>query len=95
MSAVVVLPCRACIVASFFKLEIIAMNNERDDHDDVGLAEIWRNAHHRRTQDVRWWITKVFKKQRPFKLRLTEAGVRLSETLLASRKPGMTGGQSG
>ncbi len=71
------------------------MKNERHDHGHDELAEIWRNAHHRRTQDAWLWIIKVFKKQRPFKLRLTEARVRLGETLLASGKPGMTGGQGG
>ena len=71
------------------------MKNERHDQGHDELAEIWRNAHHRRTQDVWCWISRVFKKQRPFKLRLTEVRTRLGETLLASGKPGMTGGQSG
>ena len=56
------------------------MKNERHDHGHGELAEIWRNAHHRRTQDAWCWIARIFKKQRPFKLRLTEAGARLGET---------------
>jgi hypothetical protein len=78
------------------------MKHEQPRHDGVELAEIWRNAHHRRTQDVWCWIIRVFKKQRLFKSHLTEAGVRLGQILpalrngpLASEKPGMTGGQSG
>ena len=78
------------------------MKNERHDHAHDELAEIWRDANHRRTQDARSWIIAVFKKQRPFKLRLTEAGVRLGRILptlrggsLASEKHGMTGAQSG
>jgi hypothetical protein len=78
------------------------MKNERHDHGHDELAEIWRNAHHRRTQDAWWWIIKVFKKRRQFKLRLTEARTRLGQILpapsdasLASEKPGMTGGRGG
>src|ERR1700759_1307624 len=70
------------------------MKHERHDHGHGELAEIWRDAHHRRTQDARGWITRFFKEQRSFKLRLTEAAVRLAQLLpppkhgsLASGKP--------
>ena len=78
------------------------MKHERHHHGHGELAEIWRDAHHRRTQDAWGWISRFFKEQRPLKLRLTEAAVRLAQSLsapkdgsLASGKPGMTGGQSG
>jgi hypothetical protein len=37
------------------------MKNEQHEHGDAGLAEIWRNANHRRTQDVWWLIARIFK----------------------------------
>jgi hypothetical protein len=44
----------------FFKGDY-CMKNGQHDHGDVGLAEIWRNANHRRTQDVWRLITEILK----------------------------------
>ena len=78
------------------------MKNEQHNHGDAGLAGIWRNANHRRAEDIRWWLIKILKKLRPFKSRAAATRMRLGETLLksgdSSFAPGksrMTGGQSG
>ena len=77
------------------------MKNEQHDHGDAGLAEIWRNANHRRTQDVRWLITRIFKTV-AVQITRTRNENALGKTLLASGdssfapgKTGMAGGQSG
>ena len=74
------------------------MTNEQHDHGDAGLAEIWRNANHRRTQDVRWLIPEIFKAL-AVQVTRTRSENALGQTLLASGdgpfapgKAGMTGG---
>jgi hypothetical protein len=53
-------PFERVLLPVFFKGDY-CMKNEQHDHGDAGLAEIWRDANHRRTQDVRCLITKVLK----------------------------------
>jgi hypothetical protein len=38
------------------------MKNEQHDQRDAELAEIWRNAHHRRANDFYLWIVQTLKK---------------------------------
>ncbi len=73
----------------------------KNDRGDVGLAEIWRNANHRRTQDVWWLITRIFKTV-AVQIARTRNENALGKTLLASGdssfargKTRMAGGQSG
>jgi hypothetical protein len=40
------------------------MQHERPDYDDAQLADIWRNAQHRRTEDIYFWFTHLFEAQR-------------------------------
>ena len=76
------------------------MTNAQRGHDDAGLAEIWRNANHRRAEDVRWLITRISKTVAA-QIARTRTNA-LGKTLLASRdgsfapgKTGMAGGRSG
>jgi hypothetical protein len=39
------------------------MRHERHDFDHDDLAEIWRSAQHRRTEDVYSWFANIFKKR--------------------------------
>jgi hypothetical protein len=39
------------------------MQHESHDPDRHDLAEIWRSAQHRRTEEVWFWLTHLFKKQ--------------------------------
>ena len=73
----------------------------KNDHGEAALAEIWRNANHRRTQDVRWLITRIFKTV-AVQIKRTRSGNALGKTLLASGdssfapgKTRMAGGQGG
>jgi hypothetical protein len=43
------------------------MQRERHDLDGGDLAEIWRSAQHRRTEDVYSWFTNIFKKREQLK----------------------------
>jgi hypothetical protein len=43
------------------------MENERHDFDDDDLAEIWRSAQHRRTEDIYSWFTHFFERRRKLK----------------------------
>jgi hypothetical protein len=43
------------------------MQHERHDLDGDDLAEIWRSAQHRRTEDVYSWFTNIFKKRQQLK----------------------------
>jgi hypothetical protein len=61
------------------------MKNEQNDPVADGLAEVWRDAHHRRTQDISLWISNIFKRRQSFKSRLPHMKRRLRELLLASR----------
>lgn len=77
------------------------MKNEPHDLGDAELAEIWRNANHRRTQDLRWRITEIFKTV-AVQITRTRNENALGKTLQASGdssfapgKTRMTGGQSG
>lgn len=77
------------------------MKYEQQDHGDAGLAEIWRNANHRRTQDARWLIARIFKTA-AVQITRTRNENALGKTLLASGdssfapgKARMAGGQSG
>ena len=77
------------------------MKNEQRDHADAGSAEIWRNANHRRTQDVWWLITRIFKTV-AVQITRTRNETALAKTFLASGdgsfapgKTGMAGGRSG
>ena len=77
------------------------MKNEQRDHGDAGLAEIWRNANHRRTLDVWWLITRIFKTV-AVRIKRSRNENALGKTLLASGgssfapgKTRMAGGQSG
>lgn len=38
------------------------MQHEQQDYDGDNLAEIWRSAQHRRTEDIYSWFTRFFKK---------------------------------
>ena len=74
------------------------MKNEQHDHGDAGLAEIWRNANHRRTQDVWRLIPEIFKTL-AVQITRTRSENALGQTLLAPGdgsfapgKAGMTGG---
>ncbi len=77
------------------------MTNAQHDHGDAGLAEIWRNANHRRTQDLWWLITAIFKTV-AVQITRTRNENALGKTLLASGdspfapgKTRMAGGRSG
>jgi hypothetical protein len=61
------------------------MTNEQNDSPADGLAEVWRDAHHRRTQDIGFWISNIFKRRQSFKSRLPYMKRRLRELLPASR----------
>jgi hypothetical protein len=84
----------------FFKGDY-CMKNEQHDHGDAGLAAIWRNANHRRTQDLRWLITKILKTMAVQITRTRNENVlgktllASSDSLFASGKTRMTGRQSG
>jgi len=74
------------------------MKNQQHDHGDAGLAEIWRSANHRRTQDVQWLITRIIKTL-AVQITRTRSENALGQTLLAGGdgsfapgKAGMTGG---
>ena len=77
------------------------MTNAQHDHGDAGPAEIWRNANHRRTQDLWWLITAIFKTV-AVQITRTRNENALGKTLLASGdspfapgKTRMAGGRSG
>jgi hypothetical protein len=77
------------------------MTNEQRDHGDAGSAEIWRNANHRRVQDVWWLITRISKTV-AVQITRTRNENALGKTLLASGdssfapgKTRMAGGRSG
>jgi hypothetical protein len=81
----------------FFKRDYF-MKNEQHDHGNDGLAEIWRNANHRRMHDLRWLIARIFKTV-AVQLKRTRSENALGKTLLASGdssfapgKARMTGG---
>jgi hypothetical protein len=38
------------------------MQHERNDPVGGDFAEIWRSAQHRRIEDLRRWLTRIFKK---------------------------------
>jgi len=44
-----------------------AMQNERRDFDQDDLAEIWRSAQHRRSEDLGRWLLQYFERQRLIK----------------------------
>jgi hypothetical protein len=44
-----------------------AMQHEEHDYEGDNLAEIWQNAQHRRTQDIYFWFTHFFGRQRQIK----------------------------
>jgi hypothetical protein len=81
------------------------MQHERRDLDDDDLAEIWRSAQRRRTEDLHSWFTHTFRIRRQLKspdARPRDDGVRLrsltllARTLLGSEKIGrIRGGRSG
>jgi len=43
------------------------MEREQNQTDPDGLAEVWRNAGHRRAEDIGAWLGHVFEKQRRLK----------------------------
>jgi hypothetical protein len=43
------------------------MQHERHDLDGDDLAEIWRNAQYRPSEDLYSWLLNIFKKRRPLK----------------------------
>jgi hypothetical protein len=63
------------------------MQHERRDYDDDNLAEVWRSAQHRRSDDIYFWFTH-FLETRP---QLKSSGGRdafpLSERPLRTRAP--------
>jgi hypothetical protein len=64
------------------------MQHDRYDFDDDDLAEVWRRAQHRRTEDVYSWFTNIFKKRRQLKSSNTRPHyieVLLLEPILPSR----------
>lgn len=77
------------------------MKHEQHDHGDAGIAEIWRNANHCRTQDVRCLITKILKTMAVQITRRRKENVlgktlqASSDSLFSSGKTQMTGRQSG
>jgi hypothetical protein len=55
------------------------MTNEQHDHGDAELAEIWRNAHHRRANDLYLWIVQTLKKaERSTRAGAVRAGARVN-----------------
>ncbi|MEA2913133.1 MAG: hypothetical protein QOJ15_5214 [Bradyrhizobium sp.] len=43
------------------------MQHERRDYDDDNLAEIWRSAQHRRSDDIYFWFTHFLETRRQLK----------------------------
>jgi hypothetical protein len=43
------------------------MQHERRDYDDDNLAELWRSGQLRRTEDIYFWFTHFFERQRRLK----------------------------
>jgi hypothetical protein len=43
------------------------MQNERHDLEQDDLAEIWRSAQHRRTEDLGRWLAQYFERRQPTK----------------------------
>ncbi len=43
------------------------MQNERRDIDQDDLAEIWRGAQHRRTEDLGRWLSQYFERRQRLK----------------------------
>jgi hypothetical protein len=60
------------------------MKNQQNDQRAHELAEIWRDAHHRRTQDINFWIINIFKRRPSFKSRVLHMKRRLRELTVAS-----------
>jgi hypothetical protein len=64
------------------------MQHEQNNFEQDDLAEIWRSAQHRRTEDVYSWFTHIFEKRRKFKSPDTRphyVGMLFSKALLSSR----------
>ncbi|MGA2287110.1 hypothetical protein [Bradyrhizobium sp.] len=68
------------------------------DHNDDHLAEIWRSAQHRRTEDLYFWFTHLFQRQlhlgysEPrFRHARRRAAALLSKLLEATRAVSRTG----
>jgi hypothetical protein len=87
----------------FFEKMNLHMQHERHDFDGEELAEIWRRAEHRRTEDIRCWFAELFNKRRPLKspdarsfdaAALLRALTSQSEPLLPSG-PGVGGSRKG
>lgn len=53
------------------------MQHERHDRHGNDLAEIWRRAQHRRSEDLYVWFTNIFKKRWQFKSRYRHVGALL------------------
>ena len=81
------------------------MQHEPHDLDGDDLAAIWRNAQHRRTEDVYSWFTRIFKTRRQLESHDTRPrydGVLFRSLILKARTPlgsrkgeRIKGGQSG
>ena len=43
------------------------MQHKQRDYDDDDFSEIWRSAQHRRSEDIYFWFTHFFGRQRQLK----------------------------
>jgi hypothetical protein len=50
------------------------MHNEQNNLDKDDLAEIWRSAHSRRTEEIGNWLRHFF--QRPRQIKAVDTGLR-------------------
>ena len=62
------------------------MQHEPHDPDRHDLSEIWRSAQHRRTEEVWFWLTHLFKKQPKLKSPPLHVRVLLRESPPASEE---------